>query len=313
MRTRHESAVPLLGARRSLDLLREQRLAIRFYVACDCILMTENRLSEILNCPRLTAIVDVGASSIDGPPPYRAMLDAGLCTVVGFDPNVSAIAELNAAKGPNETYLPNAIGYGGMETLRKFDADGLNSLMVPDPAAMSAFPGFARWSTELSSEQVKTTRLVDIPEARPMDMIKIDIQGGELAAFHSAEYLMDEVLCVHTEVSFVPLYLSRATFGEIDIELRRHGLVPHMFAEVKKWLIAPTIGTMALNQLLEADVVYVRDFTKMDAMSDDQLKHLAMIAHYCYGSTDLAVRCLVWLAKRGAVAEGSAQKYLSSL
>lgn len=281
-------------------------------------------LSEILNCPRLTAIVDVGASPIDGPPPYRAMLDAGLCTVVGFDPNETAIAALNAAKGPNETYLPNAIGYGGMETLRKFDADGLNSLMVPDPAAMSAFPGFARWSTELSSEQVKTTRLVDLvgsavrsgPEfdhCRNMDMLKIDIQGGELAALHSAEYLMDDVLCVHTEVSFVPLYLSRATFGEIDIELRRHGLVPHMFAEVKKWMIAPTIGMVAINQLLEADVVYVRDFTKMDAMSDDQLKHLAMIAHYCYGSTDLAVRCLVWLAKRGVVAEGSAQKYLSSL
>lgn len=270
-------------------------------------------LSEILNCPRLTAIVDVGASPIDGPPPYRAMLDAGLCTVLGFEPNVTACAALNNSAGPNETYLPLAIGYGGYETLRTFAASGMNSLLAPSPDSVGAFPGFKIWSEQTGASQIKTTRMVDRAETHTMDMLKIDIQGGELAAFHSAEHLMDDVVCVHTEVSFVPLYLGQPTFGEIDIELRRHGLIPHMFADVKKWMIAPTQGRQAFNQLLEADIVYVRDFTKMDAMSDDQLKHLAMIAHYCYGSTDLAVRCLVWLAKRGVVAEGSAQKYLSSL
>jgi hypothetical protein len=30
---------------------------------------------------RLTAVVDVGANPIDGDPPYRAMLAAGLCTI----------------------------------------------------------------------------------------------------------------------------------------------------------------------------------------------------------------------------------------
>ena len=43
-----------------------------------------------------------------------------------------------------------------------------------------------------------------------------------------------------------------------------------------------------MNQLLEADVVYVRDFTFPDKMSSEQLKHLALIAHHCYGSYDLA-------------------------
>lgn len=270
-------------------------------------------LPDILNCSRLTAIVDVGASLIDGPPPYKAMLDAGLCTVVGYEPNPSALAELKSASSQREAYFPHAIGYGGRATLHRFNAEGLNSTLSPDPAAMKAFPGFAAWSIELGLEQIITHRLADMVAANPMDMLKIDIQGGELAAFHSAEYLMDSVVCVHTEVSFVPLYLGQPTFGEIDIELRRHGLVPHMFADIKRWMIAPMNGPIPHprnNQLLEADIVYVRDFTKMDAMTDDQLKHLAMIAHYCYGSTDLAVRSLVWLAKRGAVAGGSAQKYL---
>ena len=40
----------------------------------------------------------------------------------------------------------------------------------------------------------------------------------------------------------------------------------------------------AVNQLLEADLVYVRDFTHPELMDDEQLKHLALIAHHCYQS-----------------------------
>ena len=56
-----------------------------------------------------------------------------------------------------------------------------------------------------------------------------------------------------------------------------------------------------MNQLLEADVVYVRDFTFPDRMSSEQLKHLAMIAHHCYGSYDLTANCIHHLASRGAL------------
>lgn len=267
-------------------------------------------LADILKCDRLTAIVDVGASPIDGDPPYKPMLDAGFCTVIGFEPNAAALAQLNASKGPNEEYFPDAIGYGGYETLRTFAAaQGMNSLLAPDPAAMKVFPRFADWSVITGREEIKTTRLDDMG-IETMDMLKIDIQGGEIAAFHGGSDLMRHVVAVHTEVAFVPLYQGQPCFGEVDIELRRNGLVPHHFAEIKKWMIAPTVGKRVFNQLLEADIVYVRDFTKMDVMTDDQLKHLAMIAHYCYGSVDLVVRCLVWLAKRGVLAEGSAELYL---
>jgi hypothetical protein len=48
-----------------------------------------------------------------------------------------------------------------------------------------------------------------------------------------------------------------------------------------------------LNQLLEADIVYVRDFAHADSMSEEQLKHLALVAHHCYRSFDLALRCVM--------------------
>ena len=52
-------------------------------------------LSAILRPARLTRVVDVGANPIDGDPPYKAMLEAGLCMFTGFEPQLHALARLN--------------------------------------------------------------------------------------------------------------------------------------------------------------------------------------------------------------------------
>ena len=66
-----------------------------------------------------------------------------------------------------------------------------------------------------------------------------------------------------------------------------------------------------MHQLLEADIVYVRDFTASDHMSDEQLKHLALISHCVYGSTDLAYRCIMALRDRGCIPTDTPKVYLS--
>lgn len=270
-------------------------------------------LAEILNCDRLTAVVDIGASPIDGPPPYKVMLDKRLCRVTGFEPNPAALAHLNAVNSDLAYYLPMSIGLPGVRKVHLCKAPGMNSLLEPDVDVLKCFNGFTEWGCVEETLPCVMRPLADF--GLTCDLLKIDIQGGELDAFRSGQSVMNNLVAVHTEVSFVPLYKNQPTFGEIDQELRGHGLVPHMFAEIKKWMIAPLQNTTnpfaAMNQLLEADIVYVRDFTKMDAMSDEQLQHLAMIAHYCYGSTDLAVRCLTWLAKRGRIGTSAAERYLN--
>jgi hypothetical protein len=81
--------------------------------------------------------------------------------------------------------------------------------------------------------------------------------------------------------------------------------------------IAPTVIDddvyRGLNQLLEADIVYVRDFRDAAQLSDDQFKALAAIAQCCYGSYDLAIRCLLVLAERGAVAPGATAAFVEAL
>ena len=67
------------------------------------------------------------------------------------------------------------------------------------------------------------------------------------------------------------------------------------------------------NQLLEADFVYVRDFRKPDLLTEEQLKHLALIAHYCYRSFDLAQFCLLALEERGHLPKGTNDIYATAL
>lgn len=274
-------------------------------------------LRDLLQPSRLTQVVDIGANPIDGDPPYSPLLQAGLCRVTGFEPQSAALAELQRRQGPLENYLPHAVGDGEAHTLNICAASGMTSLYEPDPATLDLFAALKPLGTVLRREKVQTRRLDDIAEITAMDFLKIDIQGAELSVFQHGRSKLSAAVVVQTEVSFIPLYRGQPGWGEIDVEMRAQGFIPHCFAAVKRWPIAPLVvgnnDREPLNQLLEADIVYVRDFSRPEHLDDEQLKHLALIAHYCYGSFDLTVRCLWLLEQRGVLDQGSRVKYLGGL
>lgn len=121
--------------------------------------------------------------------------------------------------------------------------------------------------------------------------------------FQNGRQKLSRAVAVHTEVSFVPLYEDQPPFGEVDLELRRQGFPPHALHAVKRWALAPVVygGDFRIGnqQLLEADVVYVRDVGKLELMDGGQLAHLALLADAVCGSTDLARLCLAELIRRG--------------
>ena len=274
-------------------------------------------LARLLAPQRLTEVVDVGANPIDGDPPYAAMLAAGLCRVTGFEPQEDALAELQRRKGPDETYLPYAVGDGGKHTLNVCVAPGMTSLLEPDPVTLALFDFLRPLAEVVRRQPLQTRRLDDIDEIRELDFLKIDIQGGELAVFRNGAQKLSHAVAVQAEVSFVPLYKGQPVMGEVDLELRRQGFIPHCIAEVAKWPLSPCVvggdPRRPLNQVLEADLGYVRDFSRPELMGDEQLKHLALIAHHCYGSYDLALRCLMLLEARKAVAQEAMAEYSQSL
>lgn len=268
-----------------------------------------NALCDLLKPERLTAIVDVGANPVDGHPPYRSMLDAGLCTVVGFEPLVEALTLLNARKGPNETYLPYILGDGKEHTLYLTREQGMVSLLKPDTTHLSLFRQMMGFGNVEATMETTTVRLDDLVEVPHCDFLKLDIQGAELSVLKNAPRHLDNAVMVLTEVSFVTLYEGQVGLGVIDTVLRAQGFIPHCFAGAKCWPIATEVAVPKPDphQMLEADLVYVRDFSQ--PMAAEQWKHLALLAHHVCASYDLAMLAVERAAKMGAIAADAPVTY----
>lgn len=260
-------------------------------------------------------VVDVGANPIDGAPPYAAMLRAGHADIVGFEPNPSALAKLNARKGHAETYLPFAIADGRQHTLHVCRAPGMTSLLRPNHAVLRHFHGFAAWGEVLGTQDVQTARLDEVEETRGMQLLKIDIQGGELLALQNAVSRLRGTLVIQAEVEFLQMYVDQPLFADIDAFLRGAGFVFHRFFPAVSRVIGPMMveGNIyaGLSQMLWADALFVRDFTKAHVFSDDDLLATAMIVHDCYRSYDLSLSMLSEYDRR--TGKTMAGRYLSGL
>jgi FkbM family methyltransferase len=271
-------------------------------------------LLNLLSPQRQTHVVDVGANPIDGDPPYLDMLAQGLCCVTGFEPQADALADLNRRKGKLETYLPYVVGRGGAAELKVCRYPGWTSLLQPRAAALQAFPVFQTNATVDAYMSVNTHRLDDLAELAAFDFLKIDVQGSELDVFEGAQKHLQHAVAIQTETSFIALYEGQPTFGALDQALRQMGFVPHCFAAVKKCPIAPlNVQGEGVHQLLEADVVYVKDFIEPITMNDEQLKQLCLLMHHCYRSFDLSARCIDILQQRAALPKDALQRYVNHL
>jgi len=185
------------------------------------------------------------------------------------------------------------------------------SLLELDPASIQIFPIYK--SLLRGREALVTTRLGNIAEINDIDFLKIDIRDSGLSVIEHGRQKLSNAVAIQTEVSFAPFYQGQPRIGDVDRELRYQGF--HRFAMPSKTApIAPLIidgdPMKGGNQLLEADLVYVRDFRNADNLSSEMLKHLALIASCCYDSIDLAYRCMLILVAHGDVESDICERYL---
>ena len=187
----------------------------------------------------------------------------------------------------------------------------------PQPDALALFNLFPIWGTVKQQIPVTTRKLDDIAQIAHLDFLKMDFQGAEREVLAHGRAKLADAVVIQTEVSFVPMYQGQPVFGEIDLALRELGFLPHCVTGTKIWPIAPMVvgdtPNRGIRQLLETDMVYVKDFSRPQNMSAEQWKHLALVAHHCYGSYDLALKAIVTLIEMGAVPDGSNKRYLASL
>ncbi|MBL4927879.1 FkbM family methyltransferase [Fuscibacter oryzae] len=273
-------------------------------------------LQKALSLPRLTTITDVGANPVN-PAPYSALLAAGGCRIVGFEPQPSAYAALQKRPSPNETYFPVAVGDGTPVTLHVMRSSGMTSTLPPYEPGLAVI-GRPRWGQMREQIQMQTAALDDLPDLPEFDMLKIDIQGGEGAVLAAASRVMQQCVCVIIELRYQRLYEGEPMLGGIDTQLRALGFELHKFM-FNKSLMLPNSQSARLrprrlaDQLIDGDAVYVRDLTGISGWSSGQVGHLALLACATFDSHSLALLCLDELVRRGAVDPNLPASYVDAL
>jgi FkbM family methyltransferase len=274
-------------------------------------------LAELLSVPPESIVVaDVGAAFFGDVAPYQPLREAGLCKLFAFEPDERLLADLQRHLGPGATIFPYAIG-DGREARLHVCPFGMTSLLEPDPRSLAFFNLFPEFGKIETTTTVSTRRLDEVDDLPAVDYLKIDVQGSELRIFQNARKKLKTCAAIQTEISFITLYKGQPAFGEIDRELRFQGFIPHCFTNVKCWSIAPTHRDndprKPFNQLLEADIVYVRDVVNVALLSRDQLTKIAVIADHCYQSVDLAIRCMLELRRRSLLSADAIERYMGQL
>lgn len=250
-------------------------------------------LTDLLSPTRRVYVTLVGVDEAAGD-----LMERQLCWVTRFEPLPERYDAVRELALPNQTVLPFAIGDGAERSV-------WSGVHPAEPRVLETFG----WSAPPSGDAltVATRRLDEIAEVEIVDLLHIDLRSADLSAFRHGRTRLAEAVAVQARLALIAVHPDQPSLGEFDLAARELGLVPHAITEVERTSMAPWGET--LHQVREVEVVYVRDFTRPELMSDAQLTQLALLAHHCWGSHDLALRCLLQLELRGAVALGAAEIY----
>lgn len=264
-------------------------------------------------------VVDIGASGLptSEKPPYEPLLTLGLARLTGFEPNAEELAKLPVSD--TRRYLPHAVGDGGPATLHLTRHPGFVSTLAPDPSVTGHVHSFLALTEVAAQQPVQTVRLDDLVELPRIDWLKIDIQGGELAAFRGGRQKLREALCIQTEVAFVPIYRDQPLFSDQDAFLRSLGQRFFGFASTHRFPFTGTPNDLYfeakrrdIGQLIDADAVYLRDFTGWDMLPVEELKRLFLILTLCYPAISATLRLAGILVRKAALPDAIFQRLLQA-
>ena len=229
-------------------------------------------------------IVDVGASNVSDKelPSYDALLTNNLARLTGFEPNPEELQKLDPSDA--RRYLPYAIGTGATLPFHITQSPGFCSTLRPDAQLNAAIHSFGPLTALQSVEEMKTHRLDDLAEITRVDFLKIDIQGGEVAAFEGGLTKLANLLCVQTEVAFVPIYQNQPLFTQQNEVLHSLGLRFFGMKSINRFAyegasrgIRKRARRTDIGQWVDGDAVYLRDFLTWDALPLADLKRLFFI------------------------------------
>lgn len=91
------------------------------------------------------------------------------------------------------------------------------------------------WCETVRTEEVRVTRLDTWAIGQGVDevaLLKLDLQGFELAALRGVGDLLPTVRAIYSEAQITPEYAGASTFGELDVYLRGRGFGLYQIADL---------------------------------------------------------------------------------
>jgi FkbM family methyltransferase len=175
--------------------------------------------------------------------------------LIGFDADADECAALRRrhAHLPRVEFAPVALSdRAGTQTLHVTREPAASSLLEPDPEVLRRRRGM-RAMRPAGTMEIQTETLeawAERSRVDRIDVLKLDVQGAELAVLRGAGALVAGVRALDLEVEFNPIYRGQPLFADIDAFLRERGFALWRLGELTHYGLpgAGNAGTVTERQ-----------------------------------------------------------------
>lgn len=172
-------------------------------------------------------IFDVGAHVGQSAVRYRALFPRA--TIHCFEPFPESFRSLQALASTDALVRANCLALAeqpGMRTLYANHVSTTNSLLPLDEVAEEHIDPRLYGNVDVVEVEVDTIdAYVQRHGLGPIDILKMDVQGGEMGVLRGCQASLQSVRLVYCEVQFAPVYRNQARFVDINQTLEQAGFV----------------------------------------------------------------------------------------
>lgn len=208
-------------------------------------------IADLLGYVSVRGILDAGASN--GHIAQRLLGLFPLATAYAFEPNPAYRPVLDNLAARDPRIRPQYVAlsdHEGTENLFITESAGNTSLLAPNQTLQNLSPDGSQVRSVTPVEVLSLDAWAEKNGVKSIEVMKFDIQGGELKALHGAtRMLQTHTRLVYTEVWFNPSYREGPVLSDIDLFLRDVGFLLQDFYR-------PKYGPS--RRLLWANALYIK-------------------------------------------------------
>ncbi len=184
-------------------------------------------LSKILEPQTVNTIIDGGASIGDTSMVFSKLFPNAI--VHAFEPFPTFLNALHKKANQNQNIKVHPLALGKNNCTTAFNvnqSEGTNSLLKPNENATKIYGSLFKTKRIIDVQVVKLDDWYKSSESQMIDILKLDLQGGELDALRGARNLFEKgliktVLC---EFMFTNTYQEQANWIELARIIENYGL-----------------------------------------------------------------------------------------